>query len=141
MKKISAIILAVCLAFVLGACSSNVIKQEEKYTMNASYSYGGDLEKTEISYEVIISGTEKDIENIDAYEVLINMDYLDLMLENGPHSTQKELGKTHYFKITGNFTFNTNGKSKEEIDKMKLLEGIKIIDKDKNEVILKFNNY
>jgi len=141
MKKVSAIILAVCLAFVLGTCSSNGIKQEEKYTMNASYSYGGDLEKTEISYEVIISGTEEDIENIDAYEILINMDYLDLMLQNGPHSTQRELGKTPYFKITGNFTFNTSGKSKEEIDKMKVLEGIEIIDKDKNETILEFNSY
>jgi len=141
MKKISAIILVVCLTFVLYACSSNGIKQEEKYTMNASYSYGGDLEKTEISYKVIISGTEEDIKNIDAYEVLINMDYLDLMLENGPHIPKKELGKTPYFKITGNFTFNTSGKSKEEIDKMELLEGIKIVDKDKNEVILEFNNY
>lgn len=138
MKKVSAIILAVCLAFVLGACGSNGIKQEEKYTMNASYSYGGDLEKTEISYEVIITGIKENIENIDAYQVLINMDYLDLMLENGPHSSQRELGKTPYFKITGNFIFNTSGKSKEEIDKMKLLEGVQVIDKDKNEVILKF---
>lgn len=141
MKKVSAIILVVYLAIVLGACSSNGVKQKEKYTMNASYSYGGDLEKTEISYEVIITGTEEDIENIDAYEVLINMDYLDLMLENGPHSSRRELGKTLYFKITGNFTFNTSGKSKEEIDEMKLLQGIRIIHKDKNEVILKFNDF
>lgn len=139
MKEISAVILVVSFAFLLGACSPSGINQEQKYTMNASYSYGGDLEKTEISYEVIISGTEKDIQNIDAYEVLINMDYLDLMLENGPHSTQRELGKTPYLKVIGKFTFNTSGKSKEEIDKMKLLEGIKISDKDKNVVTLKLN--
>jgi predicted small secreted protein len=139
MKKI-VIILAVCLALILSACNCNEIGQDEKYTMNASYSYGGNLEKTEISYTIIISGAEKDIENIDAYEVLINMDYLDLMLENGPHSSQKELGEAPYFKIIGNFTFNTSGKSKEEIDKMKLMEGVKVIDKDRNEVTLKFNN-
>lgn len=140
MKKISAVILVICLAFILGACSSNEIKQEEKYIMNASYSYGGDLEKTEVSYEIIISGKEEDIENIDAYEVLINMDYLDLMIENGSHSTQKKLGETPYFKITGNFIFNTSGKSKEEIDKMELLKGVEIIDKDKNKTTFKFND-
>jgi hypothetical protein len=139
MKKI-VIILAVCLALIFSACNRNEIEQDEKYTMNASYSYGGNLEKTEISYTIIISGAEKDIENIDAYEVLINMDYLDLMLENGLHSSQKKLGEAPYFKIIGNFTFNTSGKSKEEIDKMKLMEGVKVIDKDRNEVTLKFNN-
>lgn len=132
--------LAACLTFVVSACRNNGIKQEEKYTMNASYSYGGDLEKTKISYEATISGSVEDIRNIDAYEVLINMDYLDLLLENGPHSSERELGKKPYFKITGNFTFNTGGKSKDEIDKMKLLEGIEITDKDKNKTILRFNH-
>lgn len=141
MKKASVIIIVVCITFVLSACSSNGIKQEEKYIMNASYSYGGDLNKTEITYEVIINGTEEDIENIDVCKVLINIDYLDLMLENGPHNTQRELGKTSYFKIQGNFTFNTSGKSKEEIDKMGLLEGVQIIDKDKNEMILELNDH
>ncbi|SDK00167.1 hypothetical protein [Natronincola ferrireducens] len=140
MKKISIIILAVCLAFTLGACNHGGIKQSEKYAMNASYSYGGDSNKTEISYSIIISGAKKDIENIDAYEVLINMDYLDLMLENGPHSSERGLEKTPYFKIVGNFTFNTSGKSKEEIDEMKLLEGVEIIDKDRNKVTFKFND-
>ncbi|MEC9489175.1 MAG: hypothetical protein UMV23_06830 [Halanaerobium sp.] len=140
MKKVPAIILAVCLVFALGACSSNEIKQEEKYTMNASYSYGGDLEKTVISYDVIISGTKEDIRDIDAYEVLINMDYLDLMLENGPHNSRREFGNKPHLKTTGKLTFDTSGKSKEEIKEMELLEGIKIIDKDKNEVILKFHD-
>lgn len=140
MKKMSMMILVVSLAFAIGACSSDEIKQKEKYTMNASYSYGGDLEQTEIKYEVIISGIEKDIENIDVYEVLINIDYLDLMLENGPHSSQKELGENPYAKITGKFIFNTSGKNKQQINDMKFLEGVEVIDKDKNEVIIKFNN-
>jgi len=54
------------------------------------------IEKTEISYEVIINGTEEDIKNIHAYEVLINMDYLYLMLENGPHNSQTVLGEKPY---------------------------------------------
>lgn len=139
MKKISAISLIVCLAFVLGACSFNGVEQVEKYTMNAFYSYGGGIDKTKVSYEVIISGTEEDIENIDAYEVSINMDYLDLMLENGPHNSKKEIDETPNLIITGNFTFDLSGKNKEEIDKMRLVDGIQIIHKDKNEVFLKFN--
>lgn len=139
MKKIIIIILVFCFTFVLGACNSNVIK--EKYTMDASYSYGGDLNKTEISYEAIISGNEEAIENIYTYEVLINKDYLDLLLKNGPNKEQKELGEKSYITIKGNFTFDTSGKTKQEIGEMKLLEGIQIIDKDKKEFILKFNKY
>ena len=139
MKKILLIILLVSIVSVLGACSSNEVKQEDKYRMNTVYSYGGDSEKTEISYEVIIGGAEKDIENIDTYEVLINTDYLDLILEDGPHSNQKVLGKNPYAKTTGKFIFNTSGKDKQEIDDMNLLVGVEIIDKDKNEVIIKFN--
>jgi hypothetical protein len=139
MKKISIIILIASLVFVLSACRSYEIKQEEKYTMNAFYSYGGDSARTEISYEVIIGGAEKDIANIDTCEVLINMDYLDLLLKNGPHNSQKELGEDPYAMITGKFVFNTSGKSKEEIDDMKLLDAVRVVDKDKNDVIIKLN--
>ena len=140
MKKILTVILAVCLVFTLGACNNGGMKQSEKYTMNASYSYGGDSEKTEVSYDIIINGEKKDIENIDVYEVLINMDYLDSMLENGPHNSKIEPGKRPYLRIEGNFTFNISGKSKEEINKIKLLEGVEIIDKDNNKVTLRFHD-
>lgn len=138
MKNLLVIIFTVCLIIILGACNPNGMQQDEKYTMNATYSYGGDTEKTEISYEITISGTEEEIKNIDAYEVLINMDYLDLMMENGPHNSQTYMGQTPYLKITGFLTFDTSGKDKEEIDKMNFLEGVKIIDKQENEVILPF---
>lgn len=141
MKKISIIIL-VCSFIILAGCGSGEIKAEDRYMMNASYSYGAykeDLEKTKVSYEVIINGSEEDIENIDSCQVLINMNHLDLMLENGPHNSKKEVGEESYAKITGSFVFDTEGKSKKEIDNMKLLEGVEVIDKDENEVIIKFN--
>jgi len=134
------IILMMTVLFVIGACNSNETQEGDKYIMNASYSYGGDLEKTEISYEITISGTKEVIENINAYEVLINEEYSDLMLENGPHNPHRDLGEEAYFKVEGNFVFDTSGKTKEEIDEMELLQGIRIIDQDEKEEILKFHN-
>lgn len=142
MKKISIIALVCSLVLILGACDFNKI-EEDKYMINASYSYGsyeGDVEKTKISYEAIISGEKEDIENIDAFEVLINMDYLDEMFENGPHSSEKEIGTESYLELIGTLVFDTVGKTKQEIDEMQLLEGVKVIDKDKNEVVINFNH-
>ena len=139
MRKTLIFFLICSFIFVISACNSTKSQEEEKYIMNASYSYGGDLEKTIISYEITISGTEEVIENIDAYEVLINQEYSDLMLENGPHNPHKDLGEEAYFKVEGNFVFDTSGKTKEEIDEMNLLQGIRLIDKDENEEVLKFH--
>lgn len=139
MKKFLVLVLIISFLFVVSACGSNEKYEEEKYIMNASYAYGGDLEKTEVSYEITISGTEEVIENIDTYEVLINEEYSDLMLENGPHIPEKVIGDEAYFKVTGNFVFDTSGKTKEEIDEMNLLQGIRLIDKDENEEVLKFH--
>lgn len=139
MKKTLVIVIMISFLFVVSACNSGENREEEKYIMNASYSYGGDLEETIISYEITISGTEEVIENIDAYEVLINEEYSDLMLENGPHNPQKYLGEEAYFSVEGNFVFDTHGKTKEEIDEMNLLQGIRLIDKDENEEVLKLH--
>jgi hypothetical protein len=139
MKKTLIFALICFLLFVVSACNSNENQAEDKYVMNASYSYGGDLEKTEISYVITISGTKEVIENIDVYEVLINEEYSELMLENAPHTPYSDLGEESYFKVEGSFVFDTNGKTKEEIDEMDLLQGIRIIDKDENEDILKFH--
>lgn len=142
MRKTWILILLCSLALVLMACGSDEIEEEDKYMINVTYSLGAydeDLEKTKISYEVIISGLEKDIENIDSCEVLINMDYLDLMLENGPHSSKKEVGEESYAKTTGTFVFDTSGKSKQEIDDMRLLKGVEVTDKDEKEVVINFN--
>ncbi len=141
MKKTLAILLVVFILFALSACDSKETEAADKYIMNASYSYGGDLEKTEVSYEITISGTKEVIENIDAYEVLINEEYSDLMLENGPHNPHRNLGEEAYFKVEGKFVFVTSGKTKEAIGEMDLLQGIRIIDQDEKEEILKFNNY
>jgi len=80
------------------------------------------------------------IENIYAYEVLINEEFSHLMLENGPHNPHRDLGEEAYFKVEGSFVFDTSGKTKKEIDEMALLQGIRIIDQDENEEILKFNS-
>lgn len=111
--------------------------------MNGSVAIGAaddnNLNKTKITYNVIISGSKEDIESIYAQEPLINADYIDLMLENGPHNSQVKGKDKPYLEITGSFVFDTTGKSKEEIDAMCLFQGIKITDKNNNEYILKFN--
>ena len=111
--------------------------------MNGSVAIGAvddnNLDKTKIAYNVIISGNKEDINSIYAQEPLINVEYIDLMLENGPHNSQVKGIENPYLEITGSFVFDTAGKSKEEIDDMCLFQGIKIIDKNNNEYILKFN--
>ena len=140
MRNALIVFLIISTAFILAACDSGAGKADNKYMMNAVYSYGGDLEETVISYEVIISGDIEDIKNIDAYEVLINVEHLDLLIENGHHSSQKVIEKDSYFKIEGKLTFNTSGKSKEEISEMDLLQGVKIIDVYGDEEVLEFMN-
>lgn len=111
--------------------------------MNGSVALGAaddnSLDKTKVTYEVVISGNKEAIENIDAQEPLISVGYLNLLLENGPHHHEQKGDEKPYLEITGSFVFDTTGRSKEEIDDMDLFEGIKIVDKDKNEFILKFN--
>lgn len=111
--------------------------------MNGSVAMGAvdenDIDKTKITYKVTISGNKEDINNIYAQEPLVNVEYIDLLLENGPHSSQVKGIENPYLEISGSFVFDTTGKSKEEIDNMCLFQGIKIIDKDNNEHILKFN--
>ena len=111
--------------------------------MNGSVAIGAvddnNLNKTKITYNVIISGRKEDINSIYAQEPLINVEYIDLILENGPHNSQIKGIENPYLEITGSFVFDTTGKSKEEIDDMCLFQGIKITDKNNNEYILKFN--
>jgi len=113
--------------------------------MNGSIAIGAadnnNLDKTKITYKVVISGSKEDINNIYAQEPLINDEYIDLMLENGPHNSQIKGIENPYLEITGSFVFDTAGKTKKEIDDMCLFQGFKIIDKNNNEYILKFNKY
>lgn len=133
--------------FSLFGCSFNKDNTpEEKYSMSGSVGLGAvelnSLDKTNVTYTVTISGSKQDIENIDAQEPLINMEYKDLMLENGPHNAKIKDAETQkpYLEITGGFVFDTKDKTKKEIDAMNLFQGIKIIDKDKEEFILEFNH-
>lgn len=145
MKKFTLLCISIIFAFTSFGCStvSKTNDDNEKFTMNGSVAVGSvdndNLDKTKITYEVVISGNKEDINNIDAQEPLINIEYIDLMLENGPHNPQVKGIENPYLEITGSFVFDTAGKSKEEIDGMYLFQGIKIIDKDNNEYTLKFN--
>jgi len=144
MKKFTLLCCLIIFAFLLFGCTSDQnTNDKEKYTMNGSVVLGivdnNNLDKTKVTYEVVISGNKDDIDHIDSQEPLINMEYLDLMLENGPHNPQVKGKENPYLKIMGSFVFDTTGKSKEEISSMQLFEGIKINDKDKNDFILKFN--
>jgi hypothetical protein len=145
MKKTIWLCATIFLIICLAGCARNEGNQSaEKYSMNSSISYGSvdidSLDKTKITYKIAIGGAESDIENIDSQEITINADYIDLLLENGPHSSELKNEEQPYLEISGSFVFDTNGKSKEEITSMNLLQGVKIVDKDKDEYILKFNN-
>jgi len=144
MKKPTLLCCLIIFAISLSGCSPNQrFNDKEKYSMNATVAFGtvdnNSLDKTRITYEVIISGKKDNINNIDSQEPLINMEYLELLLENGPHYPQIIESEDPFLEIKGSFVFDTAGKSKEEIENMHLFEGIKIIDKDKNEFLLKFN--
>ena len=142
-------LLLVCCVFTIissmFSCSSNQAEiPKERYSMNGSVSMGavegGGLDKTKVAYSVAISGSKQDIENIDAQEPLVSAEYYDLMLINGPHNAEIKGKETEnpYLEISGSFVFDTDGKSKEQIDAMNLFQGIKIVDKDKEEYILNF---
>ena len=145
MNRFALLCILIFFIFALFGCStvSKTNNDNEKFTMNASVAIGAvdndNLDKTKITYKVVISGNKEDINNIDAQEPLINIEYMDLMLENGPHNSQVKGVENPYLEITGSFVFDTAGKSKEEIGGMNLFQGIKIIDKDNNEYALKFN--
>jgi len=98
--------------------------------LNVSYGLGGDPVKTILSFDANIGGTKSDVENIDAYEILINAEYIDLLLENGPYSSKH---MDNYMQITGQITFDTSGMTKEEIGTINIFEGIRITDKDEND--------
>ena len=131
------LVVLICVACVSDRSPEDAVSTE-KYTLNASYSLGSngdDLSQTLFSFDAVISGAKEDIENIDAYEVLINTDHLNLLIENGPYSSNTE---DDYLKITGSILFDTVGMTKEMINAAELVEGIKIIDKDKKEYVLSF---
>jgi len=135
MRKIGYLILSLILVFTFAACSTDgaISDSSEKYSLNISYGFGGDDTKTEISFDANIGGSKDVISNIDAYEILINEERLDLLLANGPH-TSKDMGD--YLQITGIIVFDNIGMTKEEINAITLFEGIKLIDKDGAEYVL-----
>lgn len=141
MKRLTLICCMILFTIIMFGCSTSS-NNDKKYSMNATISYGAvddSLDKAKITYELSISGKKNDIDNIVAQEPLINMEYINLMLENGPHSLQMKGEDKPYIEVSGSFVFDTAGKSKVEIEDMDLFQGIKIIDKDNNEYVLKFS--
>ncbi len=146
MKKSSLILLVCILILVLFGCSNgNKDKDDEKYVMNGSVAYGAadnsSLEKTIVTYKMTITGSMEDINNIEAQQPLVNPDYMELLLENGPHESKIVNGNEPYLEISGRFVFTTEGKTKEEIDDMDLFKGIEIIDQENNSHVLIINGY
>ena len=132
MKKTICLMVSALLLLTCVACFS---KQEsnENYTLNVSYGLGGDTDQTILTFDANIGSGKKDIKDIDIHEVLINKDFADMLVRNGPHDSRY---KDDYMKITGKIIFNTMGMTKEEIHAAGLLKGFKIIDKDGNETDL-----
>ncbi len=146
MRKSSLILLACILILILLGCSNgNKDKADEKYVMNGSVAYGAadnsGLEKTIVTYKMTITGSVEDINNIDAQQPLVNPDYMELLVENGPHESKIVNENRPYLEISGRFVFTTEGKTKEEIDDMDLFKGIEIIDQDNNSHVLIINGY
>lgn len=146
MKKIIILLSAIFLFTFTGCSRNQVEKDTEKYRMDTSIAYGSaedsGLEKTKISYDIVINGAEQDIENIAEHELLVNPEYIHLLLENTHHkpiSVPEE--KENYFQVTGSFIFNTSEKTKEEINEMDLFKGIKIFYEDGSSYILTLNSY
>ena len=143
MKKILTSLAVLSLALILAGCSSGrQAKDADPYTMNASIAYGAaeddSLDKTKVIYQIFVSGAKEDVERIAAQQVLINADYADLLLDDGPHQAQMKYDEQLYLEMSGTFVFDTQGKSKEEIDAMHLLRGVSIVDKENNTYVLEF---
>lgn len=146
MGKSSIILMALILTLIFFGCSNgNTVKEDEIYVMNGWVAYGAaensGLEKTKVTYTMTITGSKEDINNIDAQQPLINPDYMELLLENGPHNSKIAYEDEPYLEISGSFVFSTEGKTKEEIDEMDLFKGVEIFDKDKNSYVLIINDY
>lgn len=145
MKKKIIVLCSIFMVFILFVCLRAFINNNKgKYMVSASISYGAvddeNLDKTKITYEITVSGSKEDINNIFSQELLINPDYTDLILEKGPYNFQVKGTKNPYIEVTGSFAFDTTGKSKEDIGDMNLLQGIKLIDMDNNEYTLNFKS-
>lgn len=119
MKKII-LICAVILVFLFASCMSNKnTNDDNKYTMNASIAYGSvednTLDKTKVTYQIFIGGAKEDVENIDTHEVLINKDYVDLLLENDPHDLQIKYEDQPYLEIKGYLSLILTAKAKKKL--------------------------
>lgn len=144
MKKIFITCTALSLIFLLAGCMSGMqAKDADKYTMNASIAYGAadddSLDETKVTYQISVSGATEDVQNITAQQVLVNADYLNLLLEDGPHQAQIQYGEQPYLQMTGTYVFDTHGKSKEDIDAMNLLQGVSVTDKENNTYVLELH--
>lgn len=146
MKKIAIIgsIVALIVVGVLVAWGLGQRKPDEKYMMNASIAYGsvdeGSLDKTRVTYEIIISGEQQDIENIRYTSILVNKKYVDLVIDEESYLDEVKNEQQSYIQIEGKFIINTKGKNKQEIDDMELIQGVRIIDNKQNEIILELNH-
>lgn len=143
MKKRLILLAALPLVLLLAGCMAGAnAKDAGKYSMNASVAYGaaedGSLDKTTVTYQIFVGGAKEDVENIASQEILINADYVDILRESGPHQARMNYGDQPYLEMSGAFVFDTQGKSKEEIDAMGLLRGVSVVDKDQNAYVLEF---
>lgn len=145
MKKISILFLLILMLVIFGCSNNTLDKDDDIYVMNGSIAYGtaenSGLEKTKVNYMMTITGLKENVNNIEAQQPLINPDYEELLLENGPHNSNFVNRDESYLEITGSFVFSTEGKTKEEINEMDLFKGIEIIDKDNNTYVLTINGY
>ena len=143
MKKRLILLAVLPLVLLVAGCMAGTNAMDAgKYSMNASVAYGvaedDSLDKTTVTYQIFVGGAKEDIENIASQEVLINADYVDILWESGPHQAQMHYGDQPYLEMSGAFVFDTQGKSKEEIDAMGLLKGVSVVDKDQNAYMLEF---
>lgn len=140
MKKIISVIAAAVLVFALAGCSlfKDEVDISGKYTYNSVISMSAveenSTDKIKVSYTITISGDAADIANLKSYEVFLSDEAEKLLIETGEETS--ESGDTE-ITINGSMIFDTSGKSKDEINSMVFVQGVKITDKDGNKGVLK----
>jgi hypothetical protein len=148
---VAVFVLIIGAAYVLNQRDANSYTDSNgKYKMHVSYSlengsysdssYSSDNGPVEfrmrLSYIVTIRGTKEDIGNIDSYQTMLNMNYLEHGFYNNEHVSNVLLGNGLQFK--GYVYFDTEGMVKD-VSATDILEGIEIYDKDGNTYMLYFN--
>ena len=132
-RKVTMLSLMLMLLGLTG-CNDSIINNQ--YDINTVFGYSSfenDTNKTEVSYQIDINGTIKNIANVKDCELVISSKYDELVLNKSNQKVIIIAGQnTSTLRVEGTIVFNTKGMSKEDITKDNLFECIRITDESSN---------